>query len=268
MPHPVFGNHSDYYFGEVVYEPGGTCGPRVQRNVQVVIVHEGCANITIGDGGAPLHLGRGEARMFVPGFREVFTFSKSCETRHTWCEAVHPVLPDATVRALAALPAKVRLTPRMEQILRLGLDTPTETPNGRYLREALAIALFEAYFAEAGYTHDESERLPEPIRRALAFIRQNYAQSGIDHAQIATAAGASAQHLSRLFKQHMGRTPVQELWRLRLETGVKLLQTTGLNVSEIADRCGYQSPFHFSRMARNAYGKPPREIRKQSWQDS
>ena len=48
----------------------------------------------------------------------------------------------------------------------------------------------------------------------------------------------------------------------RLEQGVQLLRHTGLNVREIAFRCGFASPFHFSRLVKARHGAAPRELRK------
>jgi AraC-like DNA-binding protein len=44
-----------------------------------------------------------------------------------------------------------------------------------------------------------------------------------------------------------------------------MLSATGLTVAEIADRCGFQSPFHFSRLVKKLQGCSPRETRARSW---
>jgi AraC-like DNA-binding protein len=44
-----------------------------------------------------------------------------------------------------------------------------------------------------------------------------------------------------------------------------MLRETGLTVAEVANRCGFQSPFHFSRWVRALHGAPPRAVRAQAW---
>jgi AraC-like DNA-binding protein len=53
---------------------------------------------------------------------------------------------------------------------------------------------------------------------------------------------------------------------LRTERGIQMLVETGLTVAEIAYRCGFQSPFHFSRLATRLQGISPREIRRRAWE--
>ncbi|MCX6970179.1 MAG: helix-turn-helix transcriptional regulator [Verrucomicrobia bacterium] len=72
-------------------------------------------------------------------------------------------------------------------------------------------------------------------------------------------------HLIRLFRQHLGTTPMQSVWKRRVEAGAQLLRETGLAISEVAYQCGFQSPFHFSRMLRKHFGHPPRAYRRKMW---
>ena len=52
---------------------------------------------------------------------------------------------------------------------------------------------------------------------------------------------------------------------MRVDRGAGLLAATGLTVAEIADRCGFKNPFHFSRLLRKMQGNSPREARKRAW---
>ncbi|MCS7062178.1 MAG: helix-turn-helix transcriptional regulator, partial [Anaerolineae bacterium] len=75
----------------------------------------------------------------------------------------------------------------------------------------------------------------------------------------------SAPHLIRLFRRHTGTTPARYWWQLRLERGVELLRETGLSITEIAQRTGFRSSFHFSRLVKQRYRLSPRALRKQAW---
>ena len=76
-------------FGDVVYEPGGTCGPRVQQDFQLVVLIEGEAHAEVD--GRELRIAAGQVGLFRPGRREFFQLSERRKTHHTWC-AVHPSL--------------------------------------------------------------------------------------------------------------------------------------------------------------------------------
>jgi AraC-like DNA-binding protein len=48
----------------------------------------------------------------------------------------------------------------------------------------------------------------------------------------------------------------------RLQRAAVLLQSTGANIEEIADQCGFLDPNYFARLFKRKYGKTPGEYRK------
>lgn len=62
-------NRGPVTFGDVVYEPGGIFGPRVQRDFQMVILHSGCMSMWMAGGGVKPGVSYGETDDF--GFRVV-----------------------------------------------------------------------------------------------------------------------------------------------------------------------------------------------------
>lgn len=70
--------------------------------------------------------------------------------------------------------------------------------------------------------------------------------------------------ISQFQKRHHA-SPSRFLWKLRTERGIAMLRETGLSVAEIAYQCGFQNPFHFSRLVKQLQGIPPRDVRKQAW---
>ena len=58
-----------------------------------------------------------------------------------------------------------------------------------------------------------------------------------------------------------GETVSQCLRDVRLETALVLLQSSTLQVSEIAARCGYESHSRFSAAFRERFGFPPSQLR-------
>ena len=80
-------------------------------------------------------------------------------------------------------------------------------------------------------------------------------------AELADAAYLSAEHLRRLCKKQLGRSPMQHLTFLRMKQARHLLGTTDDKVEVIARAVGYGSPFTFSNTFKKWVGWRPSELR-------
>ena len=127
----------------------------------------------------------------------------------------------------------------------------------------IGLTLLEEYIRMARVGADEAER-ESPPARARDYLEEHSAEEDC-LAGAARAAGITPQHLIRLFREHYQITPGRYLWQMRVDRGAGLLAATGLTVAEIADRCGFKNPFHFSRLLRKMQGHSPREVRKRAW---
>ncbi len=97
--------------------------------------------------------------------------------------------------------------------------------------------------------------------RAKRFIAQNLRNVDLTVTLIASAVCASEAHLNRLFKAE-GRSLMRYVWCRRLELAWELLKRTDngrVQIKEIAYRCGFSTPAHFSRAFKERYGIAPRE---------
>jgi AraC-like DNA-binding protein len=80
--------------------------------------------------------------------------------------------------------------------------------------------------------------------------------------ELATSAGVSITHYSGLFRRHTGFAPIDFLIRLRVQQSCRLLDTTAMSVSDIANRVGYEDPYYFTRCFRRVMGCAPRQYRR------
>lgn len=78
---------------------------------------------------------------------------------------------------------------------------------------------------------------------------------------IAQKAGVSPSHLSRLFQQTLGTSPMKYLERTRMNQARRLLLNTHMRVSEVASEVGFEDPLHFSRAFHRVFGESPRACR-------
>jgi AraC-like DNA-binding protein len=248
-------------FGAARYKPAGICGPRVQKDYQLVLMHQGGATVTVQD--TDYELSPGFVALMHPGKTEMFRFNLTGPTIHSWCAIAPTIVPADLLGVLRETPPLLPLSNQLTRLVELGLNTPYEATKShdRFL-DTLGLASLCEYSRFA--SSQKIKILPSAIEKAQAFVRQNFATE-VDRARLAAASGVSGPYLSKLFREHFGTTPVKYVWDYRLERSADLLRETGLSVSEISYQTGFQNPFHFSRLFRQKYRISPRDFRKRSW---
>jgi AraC-like DNA-binding protein len=100
------------------------------------------------------------------------------------------------------------------------------------------------------------------VEKAKAYIDHNYAQKGLTLHEVANKNHVSPNYLSYLFKKITGLNLWEYVIRLRMEESKKLILTTDLRRYEIAEKVGYESPEHFSKIFKRYYGMSPSELKK------
>jgi AraC-like DNA-binding protein len=248
--------------GEVTYPPGGSLGPRWQRDVQLVLVHSGSATVAVDDG-PPLALAGDSVGLLLPGHRESFEFESEAPTHHSWVQAQLVDPGSEALARLVSLPRSLAASTSLTDLIRAAVDaarTPLTTTDP--LLAALAAAAIWRYAGEA-----ESRALgaDDVVDRARRFLHVHLAQPRLDLARVATATHVTPAHLVRRFRAELGVTPMAYLWERRIATGIELLANTGLPVAEIAARCGFTSVYHFSRRVKQQTGRPPTQLRRERW---
>ena len=98
------------------------------------------------------------------------------------------------------------------------------------------------------------------VRRALGLMRAN-AEKPLALSELASRLTCQPRTLDRRFRRALGAPPGTVYRHLRLSEARKLLDGTNLSVSEVAVRCGYESPAAMSRAVRQRYGRAPSALR-------
>ena len=96
---------------------------------------------------------------------------------------------------------------------------------------------------------------------AVRFIREN-AMSGINVGDVLRQVLLSRRMLESRFQKILGRSPHQEITRLRIERVKQLLTETDLPLSEIAARTGFQHNEYMSVAFKKAIGVAPGKYRR------
>ena len=249
------------YFGDVIYAPGGKHGPRIQRDYQLVIVHLGTAEVDFNS--KHCMIPPGSVALMLPGRREHFRFSLRHQTHHTWCAIAPEKVPHPLRRRLIGLAPVLPQSQTFKHLMKAAFSIRTRrTHEARHMLAVLGIALLEEYSRMANAAQDETN-LGSPSERARTYIEEHCAEQDCLRSA-SRAAGVTPQHLIRSFREYYQQTPGRYMWQLRVERGAELLAATGLTVSEIAGQCGFNNPFHFSRLMRKMQGLSPRQLRERT----
>jgi len=114
---------------------------------------------------------------------------------------------------------------------------------GNYLR----IYFQKLHECPDGAVREESPRSLASYLRARAFLEREFQRLGRAE-DAAHELGMAPETLCRLFQHYARTTPYQLLLTLRLNLAVDLLLGTDLLVKQVAERAGFDDPFHFSRV--------------------
>ncbi|MEP4076819.1 substrate-binding domain-containing protein [Haloferula sp.] len=100
------------------------------------------------------------------------------------------------------------------------------------------------------------------VARALELIREQISE-GVNVAQVTEKLGCSRRHLERLFREHLGRSPKDEITSRQLAIARDLLLNTNLKVAAIAGEAGFHSVERFYAMFRRMEDMSPGAFRRQ-----
>lgn len=134
--------------------------------------------------------------------------------------------------------------------------------NSGYLIDALFSIVFLKIFRIYSQTlhHSEIQTL-NMIKRSCGFIENNYT-GNIGAKEIAARVGLHPDYFGRLFKQHMGLSPLAYLNNIRFEHAKYLLRYTSLTVEDVCVQSGFHSRQYFTNSFRQKYGISPLAYRK------
>ncbi len=98
------------------------------------------------------------------------------------------------------------------------------------------------------------------LERACRVIQARISEP-LSLTDLATPAGVSPAHLTRLFRAETGLTATDYLSRFRLERALHLLTRSEVPIKEVACEVGIPDLHAFNKAIRRGYGLPPRGLR-------
>lgn len=217
--------------------PGHSFGPAVRRYTLIHFVTGGRGRVYKQQG--VFSVSAGEAFLIHPD--EVVTYTADADDpwSYQWIG-----FDGRLSERFKQLPPVLKLSSSYSQAM---LDT-----DGSDLREyriaAILLEMYASLFSEKKATHDY-------VRRVQSYIRAVYMQE-LRVEEIAESMNLNRRYLSRFFKEKTGMTIQEYLIHVRMEEAKRLL-LQGKSVNEASVLCGYQDPFHFSKMFKRRFGVSP-----------
>jgi LacI family transcriptional regulator len=95
---------------------------------------------------------------------------------------------------------------------------------------------------------------------AIRFLREHACEC-LRLKELPARTALSSRTLERRVYQLLGRSPKEEIMRVRLERAKQLLTETSLPVGAVAERCGFSQAKYFSHVFHARLGLTPGEYR-------
>ncbi|MGL4522579.1 MAG: AraC family transcriptional regulator [Bacilli bacterium] len=106
-----------------------------------------------------------------------------------------------------------------------------------------------------------AKRKQNIVNHALYFLENNHTKE-ITLEQLAEMLYVSPTHLSKIFKEATGVSPINYLIQVRLKHARELLDNNQLSIRDVAQAVGYQDAYHFSKLFKKYYGVSPSHLEK------
>ena len=101
------------------------------------------------------------------------------------------------------------------------------------------------------------------VRAMAGFIYRHFSEPITVH-QIASSAAVSQRECYRAFQDVLNTTPIEFLRQHRISAAMVYLKDPSLDISDIAERCGFTDPAYFSRTFKALTSITPGVYRKKS----
>ena len=134
-------------------------------------------------------------------------------------------------------------------------------PVNCHLQSFLLDLIGDILFLEAIATNTQELAIMETLEPAISFMDANF-RNNPTLGEIAEVAYYAPNYFQKLFKDNFGISPFQYMLDKRLAEARRLLCTTNMSVKKVANQCGYENEFYFSRIFKKNLEISPSALRK------
>ena len=122
------------------------------------------------------------------------------------------------------------------------------------------ISILYKIFAELQKQNYIPENQYNTIIPAIRYIEENFLKEKISIEFLAENCGISTSYLKKLFVKKFGISPIKYIIQLKINHACDLLHSKLYTISQIAEICGYDNIYYFSRQFKEYTGITPTEF--------
>lgn len=211
-----------------------------------------------GDASEPVELEPGMCVLVSPGVRHHYGALPGCQFVE---DTVNFCGPAADVMQRCGLfrdgVYRIGTAPVLRQVMELAAD-PSEhcQLNAEFVLREILLNIYNETFSRCG-----QETVGQGIAPLLEAVKK-HPEKNWSVSVMAEFCGMSLNGFREHFRRRTGVLPKIYLDRYRMGLAASLLIGTTLSAGEIAERCGYPDPFHFSRRFKSVTGLSPVNYRR------
>jgi AraC family transcriptional regulator of arabinose operon len=172
-----FNNIDSAWAGTIIYPPGGRYGPRIQDDLQLVLLHSGEMEIEI-DGTAH-RITPGSVALLKPDHHEQFIFSSRGETWHRWISIHMSVLPGRERDYFEEMPLFQPISEELNRLTDMMLSLQHEHPSDSDVLRSLGMTVILLYISEISRAREREEVHPS-ILMAKNLIHKSRLDAGLN----------------------------------------------------------------------------------------
>ncbi|MCP5535744.1 MAG: helix-turn-helix transcriptional regulator [Akkermansiaceae bacterium] len=263
---PKEGESEDSPYRRRTLRPDGT------PDWHIMIVLEG-RYIICPDDDMPVTLSPGQAVLYPPHMRQDSMLHRDYQSGRTFWAHFFPeisMLPFLQWPASGLGPSIIKWDGHEtlnRQILG-ACDRCVEYFDSTYIRNrSLSLLVLEELLRLIYQVHPDNrlDHLDNRVATALQYIAQNIT-APLSAKSIAGAIGLSASRFSHIFAVNMNCGPMEYVEKQRISMAKSMLANSEAPVSFIAEKCGFTSPYYFSKRFRKNNKLSPSEYRRKAHQ--
>ncbi|NBS33492.1 MAG: AraC family transcriptional regulator [Planctomycetia bacterium] len=226
------------------FERGLHLPPRNVENHRFLYVESGNGEFIIPDG--RLQLDDRVLLLLSPGVREI-RYDDRRPVSYTYIE--FSVTRNLITKPWLPVPES---SPHFRTLIGLLRSTLHEDGDGTesVIRAAIDLTLRHTSPDAAGPTVDDR------IRKALDYISRNLNRP-LKVSELADLAGLSEPQFRRVFRANMSIGPKEHLLRTRMHYARRILESEGLQVSDVAELLQFETLYQFSKQYKKVHGHSP-----------
>lgn len=158
------------------------------------------------------------------------------------------------MRALGNRPAHLEVYPDMQLLEPLFQQLFSCWETGNYNR---CMCILYRIFEELQTSIAAARSVPAVIAPGVAMLREQFRQPGLSIAQAAEHCFVSEVYFRRIYRQHFGTSPLQDVLQLRFEHALRLLNSGYYTTEEAARLSGFNDVKYFRTAFKKRYGCSP-----------